>query len=220
MFRVGARRHLKVIHQSLGELVLQLNEIYRRKQSSWDSSPGDPIPYSLRFAVSDVAKVLKKMDSTLVKDGSISTKEVKKLKENLNGLRQEVDYVCSPLGMPRGPMRESTVRGLQKTITLLEKAFRSLRPSASKFQKELERILSWCELTPYGLGQLAQVDESYLYKLLKGEKSNPSRSVVTRIAESLQSEFPSIITQKYRRRLLKAAGYRETKGWSRLKRLL
>lgn len=220
MFRMGPKRHIRVLRRSLSELVFRFNEIYRRKWGSWDSSPGDPMPYSLRYVVSDVAKVLNRMDSTLTKDGSISLKEVEKLNENLNELHQELDFVSGPLGMPRGQMRESTVRGLQKTLTLLDKASSKLRPSASKFQKELERILIWCELTPYGLGRLAQVDESYMYKLIKGEKSNPSRSVVTRLAESLQSEFPSIITHKYRRRLLKAAGYRDTKGQSRLKRLL
>lgn len=220
MFRMGPKRHIRILRRSLRELAFQFNEIYRRMDTSLDSSPGSPMPYSLWHLVNEVAKVLNRMDSTLVKDGAIFHKEIEKLKENLNALHSEADLVCGPLGMPRGPNKESTVQGLQRTLAQLYKAASDLRPSASKFQIEMERILDWCELTPYGLGSLAGVDESYLYKLLKGEKSNPSRSVVTRIAESLQSEFPSVITQKYRRRLFKAAGYRDTKARSRLKRLL
>lgn len=211
MFRMGPKRHVRALRRSLSELVFQFKEIYRRKWGSWDSSPGDQMPYSLCYVVSDVAKVLNRMDSTLVKDGSISFKDVKMLNENLNGLHREVDFVCGPLGMPRGPMKERMVSGLQNTLTRLEKAASNLRPSASKFQKELERILSRCQLTPYGLGRLALIDESYMYKLLKGEKANPSRSVVARLAESLQSEFPSVIKRKDRRHLLKAAGYSDRK---------
>jgi len=75
-----------------------------------------------------------------------------------------VEVLCRGLAIKGGSKAGRLTRDLKNAMDRLEKAVRSLKPPPQiGFQKELKKLLDWCELTPYGLGELSGLDASYLY---------------------------------------------------------
>ena len=69
-----------------------------------------------------------------------------------------------------------------------------------------ERCLKKSGLTVYGLATRADVDRTYLRRLITGEKRNPDRDVVASLAETLR-EYSHAISRRQAVRLLRSAGY-------------
>lgn len=68
-------------------------------------------------------------------------------------------------------------------------------------------------LTHYGLCQLAQLDQSYLRRLLNGQRRSPSRDVVIALGEALMYYDPRF-TKKHLERVLEVAGLMKLpRGW-------
>ena len=74
-----------------------------------------------------------------------------------------------------------------------------------KFCKYLKKLMDKCQLTPYGLGQIAGVDPSHVYRIVHGE-GRPSRSTMLAMAQALH-EYSSVITEKDMDHLIKYSGF-------------
>lgn len=70
----------------------------------------------------------------------------------------------------------------------------------------LNELIRKSGVTPYAVAAVHYDDPSYLYKLMKGERRNPSRESVSRIATALM-ECSERISEKDANRLMRAAGF-------------
>ncbi len=77
---------------------------------------------------------------------------------------------------------------------------------SSKFRRHLNKLRKRCRLTDYGLAFIADVDPTYLRKLLTGERKKPSRRLVWRIADAIL-EYTSAISEKDVDKLIEYAGH-------------
>ena len=75
-----------------------------------------------------------------------------------------------------------------------------------KFSKSLRKLLEKAGLRPYTLAQYADVDASYVARLKRGEKVNPSRDVVLKLGQALLDNCGDISLEDVDK-LLKAAGH-------------
>ena len=71
--------------------------------------------------------------------------------------------------------------------------------------RRLKKLMDKCQLTPYGLGQLAGVDASHIYRIVNGER-RPSRSTMLAMAQALH-EYSSLITERDINNLIKYSGF-------------
>ena len=74
------------------------------------------------------------------------------------------------------------------------------------FGEVLKRIRTKAKISQYGLATDAQVDPAYVWRLEKGERSNPRRDTILRLGSALMNSSGKI-TLKDVDRLMKAAGY-------------
>ena len=84
----------------------------------------------------------------------------------------------------------------------------------TKFQRQLAKLRKRSRLSSYGLATLADVDTSYLRRLITGEKRNPGRRVVARLGEALLGHSASVSTKDVDR-LMRYAGYLPLKHWGK-----
>ena len=74
-----------------------------------------------------------------------------------------------------------------------------------KFRKELLALMKKCQLSPYGLSRLTELDPTFIKRVVIGER-NPSRKTVLLIAKELYA-YTSQITDADIDRLIKASGF-------------
>lgn len=70
----------------------------------------------------------------------------------------------------------------------------------------LNELIRKSGVTPYAIAAVHAEDPSYIYKLMKGERRNPRRESVRRIATALM-ECSDRISEKDANRLMRSAGY-------------
>ena len=73
------------------------------------------------------------------------------------------------------------------------------------FRKYLRKLMARCQVTAYGLAQMADINPSTIYRLLKGERM-PSRHTVIRLAQALY-EYSTIVTERDAQRHVDYDGY-------------
>ena len=73
------------------------------------------------------------------------------------------------------------------------------------FRNYLRKLMARCQVTAYGLAQLAGIDPSTIYRVLKGERI-PSRDTVFRLAQAL-FEYSAIVNERDAQRLVDLSGY-------------
>ena len=74
------------------------------------------------------------------------------------------------------------------------------------FGQMLTRIRTKAKISQYALATDAQVDPAYVWRVEKGERSNPRRDTILRLGSALMNSSGKI-TLKDVDRLMKAAGY-------------
>ena len=107
---------------------------------------------------------------------------------------------------PFAYLRSSPLAGLLSSVHSLRASVERLGDSPSVFQKRLRRLLERCMLTPYSLGKHADVDSTYIRRLLTGEKRNPSKEVVGALGAAMDEYSPAVGDDDVAR-LLRAAGH-------------
>ena len=74
-----------------------------------------------------------------------------------------------------------------------------------KFRKELLQLMKKCQLSPYGLSRLTQLDSTFIKRVVNGER-NPSRNTVLLIAKEFR-DYTSLVSDADVDRLIKASGF-------------
>ena len=73
------------------------------------------------------------------------------------------------------------------------------------FRNYLRKLMTRCQVTTYRLSQIAGVDSSTIYRVIKGERI-PNRHTVFRLAQALY-EYSTIVTERDAQRLIDHSGY-------------
>lgn len=134
--------------------------------------------------------------------------------------RETAKNVNSAYAWPRKRYRQllREFRGTKfaKELERTDRAFDRLRVAVNelygpttRFQRELSKIMAKCEVTPYTYE--VKMSNSYVLRLLSGERRNPSRGVVMSLATAIEThsrEFECRISAKELDRLVKSAGFR------------
>ena len=111
----------------------------------------------------------------------------------------------------RGTAREARVAALDRPLDKLRAAIWELYGPTTRFQRELAKLMSRCDVTAYSRVIGAWLSESYTTRLLRGERRNPSRGAVLALASAIEehsSDNHCGIAARELNRLVKAAGYR------------
>lgn len=213
MFRRDTRGQIRHIRNAQRSVTIKLREISSASSKAHSTPDYDLgyLVYSIHDALSSIVQSLTRLDTLLDKGEAFPPSGVKKLVDDAEAVPELVKDLCLVLTKRHGTRAKMVTNDLKTSVARLEKAVHSLKPPEAKFAKELKKLLDRCDLTGYGLAMMTGLDDSYTYKLLKGEKSNPRRQTVTDIGHVLQEEFPELVTTKDLDRLLKAAGFRSLK---------
>ena len=73
------------------------------------------------------------------------------------------------------------------------------------FRNYLRKLMARCQITGYGLAQIAGIHPSTIYRMLNGDRV-PSRDTVFRLAQALY-EYSTIVSEPDAQRLIDYAGY-------------
>ncbi len=95
---------------------------------------------------------------------------------------------------------------LFERLDKLEDAILRLYGPPTKFQRQLKKLIKKSGITIFRLAKLSRVDETYIRRLLRGEKRNPGEGTVAALALGLR-EYSSKISVRDFNRLSKSAGY-------------
>ncbi len=109
----------------------------------------------------------------------------------------------------RGTRLEKHLVGPDRALERLRFAVNELFGPTTPFQRELNKVMAKCEVTPSTWE--VTLDSSYVYRLLRGENRNPSRNAVLALAASIEthsSENDCGISPRDLNRLVKSAGFR------------
>ncbi len=103
--------------------------------------------------------------------------------------------------------RKSPFPPLFKRLDKLEDAILRLYGPPTKFGRELKKLIEKSDISIYRLARLSGVDETYVRRLVRGDKKNPSRGALGALALAMR-EYSSRVSSSDIRRLLKAAGHK------------
>ena len=96
---------------------------------------------------------------------------------------------------------------LFKHLDKLEDAILRLYGPPTKFQRQLKKLVQKAAVSIYRLAQLAEVDETYLRRLVTGEMRSPGEGVVIALAMALRKGSSSVTVRDIHR-LIRSGGYR------------
>ncbi len=122
-------------------------------------------------------------------------------------LRREAMDLNRQLESRRFSRERSPLERVFEQLDRLDIATYGLYGPPTKFQRRLTKLVQKSALTLYRLAQLAEVDESYVRRLVTGEKRNPREDVVIALAIALREGSSSVSVRDFRR-LIKSAGHR------------
>ncbi len=122
-------------------------------------------------------------------------------------LRREVLDLNRQLESRRFSRERSPLERVFEQLDRLDIATYGLYGPPTEFQRRLTKLVQKSALTLYRLAQLAEVDESYVRRLVTGEKRNPREDVVIALAIALREGSSSVSVRDFRR-LIKSAGHR------------
>lgn len=122
-------------------------------------------------------------------------------------LRREAMDLNRQLESRRFSWERSPLERVFEQLDRLDIATYGLYGPPTKFQRRLTKLVQKSTLTVYRLAQLAEVDESYVRRLVTGEKRNPREDVVIALAMALRQGSSSVSVRDFRR-LIKSAGHR------------
>ncbi len=168
-------------------------------------SPADPLgsPTGALTNFSDRLKLI----ASLQAEGRPAHHEHREMSRWLDMLKVEVDRAAAQVVLPpgetrpeRGPMKE-----VYESLGKLARAVGRLKDTPGLFGEHLKELMERCRLSPYGLAKMVEVDDTHLRRLLRGEKSNPRRDLVARLANELY-QFSDVSARDVER-LFKLAGY-------------
>ena len=124
------------------------------------------------------------------------------LKAETKTLAQDVKERYPSLDPRRTPFPQ-----LFKCLDKLEGAILRLYGPTTRFGRELKKSVEKSEISLHRLAKVSGVDASYIRRLVRGDKKNPSRGVVGALALGMK-EYSSRVSDRDIRRLLKAAGHK------------
>ena len=108
--------------------------------------------------------------------------DVKELRSSSINLTDEAKQLDRRL-MARHPFRaRSPLRRLFGELDRLDDVILALYGPTTKFQRQLRKLIERSGASVYMLARLAGVDETYVRRLVSGEKRNPSCGFVVALA--------------------------------------
>lgn len=131
------------------------------------------------------------------------------LRVSFNHLRAETKTLAQDVKerYPSLDPRKSLLRPLFERLDKLEDAILRLYGPPTKLGRELKKLIEKSDISIYRLAKLSGVDETYVRRLVRGDKRNPSRGALGALALAMK-EYSSRVSDSDIRRLLKAAGHK------------
>ena len=190
------RRQLKALRRELKRLTRVINRTFRP----------DP-PDELRESLALLWTSLVKFEQEVGKGDADVVFQTKMLRTWAIVLRREAMGFNRLLQSRRFSWDHSPLERVFEQLDRLDIATYGLYGPPTKFQRMLAKLIQKAAVTIYRLGRLAEVDESYVRRLVTGEMRNPSRGVVIALAMALR-EGSSDVSVRDILRLIKSAGHR------------
>ena len=214
MFRRSLRHRLDDVHRALTAVrtaVRRINAHYANQQRPPDPHYPPLILSSLDFHLWTSQNSLALLEVG-VAAGRSPQRPIMDLLRSFQLLDKEQTELDGQLKLRlrRSGGRKSPLHELHKPVHRLGVAIDRLQGPQTKFQRQLEKLRKKCNLTVYGLAALADVDPTYVRRLINGERRNPGRFVVIRLAEAME-EYSSAISSRDVNRLIRYGGHRPLK---------
>jgi len=204
----GRRRGLRKANKAVSTLVSEAN----RLTGKYAAVSRDPA------RVVSLVRGLR-MPLSLVHDGLAELEEEAALARPFHQSRRRLVFYVQMLFLAVGSAdramarlvvveggRRSPLQSLHDPLGALTDSIGRLNGPPTKFQMQLGRLMERCDLTAYALGQEADVDATYIRRLLSGEMTKPSREVVSALGTAFKARSDAI-SDKDVARLLKSAGH-------------
>ena len=121
-------------------------------------------------------------------------------------LRREIGRVEQWRRSHRFSWERSPLRRVFDALDRLDNSINGLYGPPTKFQRLLRKLIEKSGASVYGLAKSASVDETYLRRLVRGERRRPSRRVAVNLAIGL-TEYSAKISSRDAERLISAAGH-------------
>ena len=190
------RRQLKAVRRELKRLTRVVNRTFR-------PNPPDDMRESLELLWTDLVK----FERDVGKGDADVVFHTKMLRTWAIVLRREAMDFNRLIQSRRFSWEHSPLESVFERLDRLDITIYSLYGPPTKFQRMLTKLVQKSALSVYRLAQLAEVDESYLRRLVTGEKRNPRENIVISLAMALR-EGSSSVSVRDIHRLIKSAGYR------------
>lgn len=207
IFEPGERRRLRRAYKTLNEFAKVVKSVER---SSTYSGEGLDVEFALSILFDDARPLGR--DLVVIRRelpaGGIPWQKAKVANGSLSWLKQNLRELKRDFHETGDAAR---LTALDRPFEKLERAIWELYGPTTKFQRKLAGLMTKCDVTPYSRVMVGRVSESYISRLLRGERRNPSRGAVLTLASAIEehaSENECGISPRELNGLVKAAGYR------------
>ena len=205
LFESYNRRRLRDVRRQLREVV----EFVERAGRSDRHKPGHPRPPSpladqfgaLRADLSTLEPIVDRPTTDIIYYTSVLRTSFRYLKREAMQLDRRLRQRYPSLNPKRSPFPP-----LFERLDKLEDAISRLYGPPTKFQSQLKKLIKNSGITMFRLAKLSRVDETYIRRLIRGEKRNPGEGTVAALALGFR-EYSSKISVRDFNRLIKSSGY-------------
>ncbi len=188
------RQQLKVVRRKLRAVTSAVDEAFR----------GTPPP-DLRSALDTLSGKLRPFEQEIGARANIISR-TDGLRFWSKAIRREVERVERWRKSRRFSWEGSPLKRVFDAIESLEDSIDGLYGPPTEFQRRLRKMIEKSDISLYGLAKSAMVDESYVRRLVSGERRRPGERVAVNLALTL-AEYSAKISSRDAERLIRTAGY-------------
>lgn len=188
------RRQLKAVRRELRAVASVVDQVFR----------GNPPP-DLLSALESMSRNLIQFEKEIGASADIVFR-TSLLRTWSIELRREIGLVEQWRKSRRFSWERSPLKRVFDALDSLDDSINGLYGPQTEFQRRLRKLIEKSGLSIYRLAKSALVDETYVRRLVSGERRKPRERVVVNLALAL-TECSAKISSRDAERLIRAAGY-------------
>ena len=188
------RRQLKAVRRELRAVASVVDQVFR----------GNPPP-DLLSALESMSRNLIQFEKEIGASADIVFR-TSLLRMWSIELRREIGLVEQWRKSRRFSWERSPLKRVFDALDSLDDSINGLYGPQTEFQRRLRKLIEKSGLSIYRLAKSALVDETYVRRLVSGERRKPRERVVVNLALAL-TECSAKISSRDAERLIRAAGY-------------